>query len=269
MLTIALVGAGNMGFALLSRWVAASTYNLVAIEPNDELRARAARLGVITAISHDDLPANCRIDILVLAVKPQAVRDVASQYSSLLSAEALVISIAAGVGLQSIADAIGRPVAVIRAMPNMPAAIGEGMIVCCGNEMGGNPSFIALAEQILSSIGRVAFVEDEALMDAVTAVSGSGPAYVFHFIEALTEAGVRAGLEEDFALLLAKQTVFGAGKLAIQSPELPAVLREQVTSPNGTTAAALNVLMAGKTTLADLVAMAVDAARARSVELRD
>lgn len=164
MLKVALVGAGNMGFAMLSRWAATSKHNVVAIEPNDDLRGRAARLGVVTHASPDELPADYRIDILVLAIKPQAVRDVASQYSALLSSEALVISIAAGVSVQAIAEAIGRPVAVLRAMPNIPAVIGEGMIVCCANEIEGRPSFASLAEQLLSSIGRVAFVKDEELM---------------------------------------------------------------------------------------------------------
>lgn len=268
MLKVALVGAGNMGFAMHSRWAAASKYDLGTIEPNDDLRDRAARLGVVTYASPDELPADYPIDILVLAIKPQAVRNVAAQYSVHLSPKALVISIAAGVDVQSITGALGRPVAVLRAMPNMPAAVGEGMIVCCANEIGEQPSFISLAEQLLSSIGRVAFVKDEALMDAVTAVAGSGPAYVFHFIEALTQAGVHAGLERDFALLLAEQTVFGAAKLAMQSHEMPANLREQVTSPNGTTAAALNVLMSGEPTLTGLVTTAVEAARVRSVELR-
>jgi pyrroline-5-carboxylate reductase len=269
MLKVALVGAGNMGFAMLCRWAAVSADQLVAIEPNDALRARAAQLGIDTYGSREDLPADCRIDVLVLAVKPQSVRDVVSQYSGLLSPEALVISIAAGVELQAIADGIGRPVAVFRAMPNTPAAIGEGMIVCCGNEIAQRPPFVALAERLLSSIGRVAFVEDERLMDAVTAVSGSGPAYVFHFIEALAEAGRRAGLDETFALLLAKQTCFGAAKLAIQSKEMPSLLRQQVTSPNGTTAAALSVLMSGETSLTALLTTAVEAARVRSEELRD
>lgn len=268
MLRVALFGAGNMGFAMLGRWAAASDFQLLAIEPNDDLRARAARLGVDTYASRDDLPADCRIDILVLAIKPQAVLDIVSQSADLLSANALVISIAAGVDMQAIANGVGQPVAILRAMPNTPAAIGEGMVVCCGNEIARQPSFVALAERLMSSLGRVAFVDDEGRMDAITAVSGSGPAYVFHFIEALAEAGARAGLDEDFSLLLAKQTVFGAAKLAMYSNDTPSTLRERVTSPNGTTAAALGVLMSEENGQAALLIAAVEAARTRSVDLR-
>jgi pyrroline-5-carboxylate reductase len=265
---LALVGAGNMGFAMLSRWVAASKRQPIVIEPNDQLRARAAGLGIVEIYaSPDDLPADGTIDVLVIATKPQTAGDVVARYSPLLSADALIISVAAGVGLQAMGSQAAKPVAIIRAMPNTPASIGEGMIVCCPNEIARKPHFVALAEELLSTVGRVAFVQEEGLMDAVTAVSGSGPAYVFHFIEALTAAGVHAGLESEFALLLAKQTVFGAAKLAREAPESPSKLREQVTSPNGTTAAALQILMADGIGLGRLMQDAVKAAHTRSMEL--
>lgn len=264
---LALIGAGNMGFAMLSKWALAREHELIVVEPDDALRARAAGLGVQTYASPDDLPSDCCIDVLVIATKPQTVGDVAARYAELLSSRGLMISVAAGVRLDTISNRAGGSFAVIRAMPNTPAAIGEGMIVCCPNELARQPSFFSTADSLLSSIGRVAFIDDEGLMDAVTAVSGSGPAYVFHFIEALAAAGVSAGLSEDLALVLAKQTFFGAGKLALESDEAPSKLRERVTSPNGTTAAALNVLMAPSSGLRSLLASAVDAAHKRSIDL--
>ena len=264
---LVLIGAGNMGFAMLRQWAAAGKHDLIAIEPNDELRARAAGLGVETYATPEELPANCVIDILMIATKPQLVGDIAARYAALLASGALVISVAAGVRLDALDARLAGPVAIIRAMPNTPSSIGEGMIVCCPNQIARQPRFVGAAEDLLSSVGRVAFVEDEGLMDAVTAVSGSGPAYVFHFIEALAAAGVRAGLAEELALLLAKQTVFGAAKLALTSVESPSFLREQVTSPNGTTAAALNVLMAEADGMTTFMEVAVDAARRRSLEL--
>ncbi|MEW9616162.1 pyrroline-5-carboxylate reductase [Shinella sp. S4-D37] len=264
---LALVGAGNMGFALLSRWVVALGHEVIVIEPNDDLRARALGLGVEAYASPDELPFGYRIDILVIATKPQTVGDVAARYGALLSTEALIISVAAGVCLDEISNRVGRSVAVIRAMPNTPASIGEGMIVCCPNELARLPDFVLTTERLLSTVGRVAFVDDEGLMDTVTAVSGSGPAYVFYFIEALAAAGTSAGLNAELALVLAKQTVFGAAKLALDSEMAPSALREQVTSPNGTTAAALSVLMAEDGGLASRVSVAVEAARKRSIEL--
>ena len=150
-------------------------------------------------------------------------------------------------------------------MPNTPAAIGKGMMVVFADDRV-SPRMKSFVSDLLSASGEVASVDDEALMDAVTAVSGSGPAYVFHFIECLTAAAKKAGLPDDVAALLARQTVFGAACLAAESGEEPGRLREQVTSPNGTTAAALAVLM-GEGRLEKLITEAVEAARLRSIEL--
>jgi pyrroline-5-carboxylate reductase len=163
------------------------------------------------------------------------------------------------------AQRLGAETPIIRCMPNTPAAIGKGMLVYCRNAQV-SAECEAFVRALLTASGRVARVEDEALIDAVTAVSGSGPAYVFHFIECLTDAGVAAGLPPDIAAELAMQTVMGAGALAAQSADTPAKLREQVTSPNGTTAAALAVLMQDGR-MKNLVGEAVEAARQRSVEL--
>lgn len=266
MSTLLLVGAGNMGFAMLKGWAGTLQYDLAVVEPDERLRARSAALGVNTYAAPEELPKGFRIDVLVIATKPQVVGDIAARYAQMQSFDALVISIAAGVRLARISAHLGNSAALVRAMPNTPASIGEGMIVCCANQKGQHPEHVETAKMLLSAVGRVAFVEDETLMDAVTAVSGSGPAYVFHFIEALATAAVRAGLEGDLALLLAKQTVFGAARLALDSQDPPARLREQVTSPNGTTAAALRVLAADEGGLATLLTAAVEAARNRSQE---
>ena len=262
---VVLVGAGNMGFAMLSRWVVGLKHEFVVVEPSDALRARAAGLDTQTFSSPDELPADLPIDILVIATKPQTVASVALRYAPNLSAQALVISVAAGVRLQSIEGQVGGDIGR------------SGDAQYTGFYRGGDDRLLPqLACEVAKpcrscdrspAVGRVAFIEDESLMDAVTAVSGSGPAYVFHFIEALTAAGVIAGLPADLALLLAKQTVFGAAKLASDSKEEPSTLREQVTSPNGTTAAALSVPMCANGGLGSLVNTTVDAARQRSIEL--
>jgi pyrroline-5-carboxylate reductase len=178
---------------------------------------------------------------------------------------ATFVSVAAGIPVALFETHLGHDAAILRCMPNTPAAIGKGMMVTFknANVTADNEAFVA---RLLATSGKVASVDEEALMDAVTAVSGSGPAYVFHFIEALTDAGVTAGLPRETAGLLAMQTVMGAGALADASTDTPSKLREQVTSPNGTTAAALEVLMGGDR-LKTLVAEAVEAARKRSVEL--
>jgi len=262
MLHVALVGAGNMGFAMLRGWTALEGYTFSVAEPNADLLARARDAGA------KDLSATrAAVDVLVIATKPQVAAQVAAQHQHRLAPDGLIVSIAAGISIDAIAAQLDRPCAIIRAMPNTPAAIGQGMIVCCPNAQAQDVRYRNIAQSLLSASGRVAFVQDEALMDAVTAVSGSGPAYVFHFIEALHTAAVAAGLDDELAMQLAKQTVFGAARLAVDSLESPATLREQVTSPKGTTAAALSVLMAQPGGLQDLLKAAVAAARDRSIAL--
>ncbi|WP_157018609.1 pyrroline-5-carboxylate reductase [Mesorhizobium xinjiangense] len=265
---VVLVGCGNMGFAMLDGWLKAGRLEageVLVVEPNADLRQRAAGLGVAAAASAGDAPSDISPLLVIFAVKPQVMRDVVPAYRPLAKKGATFLSIAAGTGVAVFEDLLGNDTAVIRCMPNTPAAIGKGMLVLYSNKNVGEQAREFVGE-LLSANGRVATVDDEALMDAVTAVSGSGPAYVFHFIEALTAAGGKAGLPADIAKLLAMQTVFGAASLAAESGEEPGRLREQVTSPGGTTAAALAVLM-GEDRLTDLVTEAVEAARKRSVEL--
>lgn len=264
---VLLVGCGNMGYAMLSGWLSsgklASSETLV-VEPNEDLRHRAARLGVTVAASTGELPADLEPELIVIAVKPQVIREVVAGYTR-FAGRSTFLSIAAGTGISTFTEILGAEAAVTRCMPNTPAAIGKGMMVVCANANVAEKTK-GFVNDLLSASGEVATIADEGLMDAVTAVSGSGPAYVFHFIECLTDAAIKAGLPTDTAKLLAMQTVHGAASLAAESPEDPATLRKQVTSPNGTTAAALDVLM-GADRLKNLVAEAVEAARARSVEL--
>lgn len=268
MTTVLLVGCGNMGRAMLEGWIAAGVIaasDAHVVEPNADLRERAAASGAAVHGDADAVPSSLHPDIVLFAVKPQVMRTVVPSYGRFNSATTTFVSIAAGTPIATFEELLGQETAVIRCMPNTPAAIGKGMMVTVANA---NVSDVARerAEALLAANGAVARVGREELIDAVTAVSGSGPAYVFHFIEALTEAGMSAGLERDTATLLATQTVMGAGALAASS-DLPAsTLREQVTSPNGTTAAGLSVLMKE---LPDLVRRTVEAAHKRSIELRD
>ncbi len=264
---VILVGCGNMGFAMLAGWLDSQRLDkqqAIVVEPNDGLRERAAGLGIRTFGSADSLPADLEPRLVILAVKPQVILDVAAGYRR-FAGSATFLSIAAGTTIAALRGALGPDSRIMRCMPNTPAAIGKGMMVTVSDGRVDRET-VGFVNDLLSASGRVASVEDEGLMDAVTAVSGSGPAYVFHFIECLTAAAEAAGLPNDTAKLLAMQTVFGAASLAAESGEEPGELRRQVTSPNGTTAAALKVLMGGDR-LKSLVGEAVEAARKRSIEL--
>lgn len=277
--TVVLAGAGNMGFAMLQGWIdgkVLAPHDVYVVEPNADLCARAAALGAHTASKVADLPSGLTPRLVVLAVKPQVMGVVLESYKTMAANGAAFLSVAAGINAEAIRRALeddtetmrkahGKHTQIVRCMPNTPAAIGKGMLVYFNNDAV-TPDLETFVVSLLSCSGLVAKIDDETLMDAVTAVSGSGPAYVFHFIECLTQAGVTAGLPETIAGQLAMQTIMGAGALAAASHDTPTKLREQVTSPNGTTQAALNVLMGGGRMQA-LVSEAVEAARARSVEL--
>jgi pyrroline-5-carboxylate reductase len=203
--------------------------------------------------------------VLVLAIKPQAFDDVLPGLAGLASHRPLVVSIAAGRTIAGIERHFGDDAAVIRTIPNVPAAIGRGITAMVANPHV-SATQMALARSLLEAVGEVVTVDDEALMDAVTAVAGSGPAYVFHLVECLADAGVAAGLPEDLAETLARATVSGAGDLMRTSGRPAADLREMVTSPRGTTFEALSVLMADDG-LKPLLTRAVAAATRRSREL--
>ena len=259
--TVLLVGCGNMGFAMLSGWIGqGGDASFVVVEPDATLRERAKVAGAKAVASVDQLPQIVP-DFVFLAVKPQVMADVAPGYARF--GDAVFVSVAAGVTCASLTGWLGEGSGIIRTMPNTPAAIGEGMMVSFANLHVSDAAKEAV-DALLSASGQTGWIEDEGLMDAVTAISGSGPAYVFHFIECLADAAQRLGLDADLSQKLALQTVAGAGLLARGSETPPAILREQVTSPGGTTAAALNVFM-GK--LGPLTDQATLAARDRGQEL--
>jgi pyrroline-5-carboxylate reductase len=260
--TLVLAGAGKMGGAMLSGWLAQGLQakSVVVIEPHpsDETRGFAAR-GVRLNPETKDI----RADVLVVAVKPQMFREAGPQLKALVGPSTLVVSIMAGTTIAGITETCGGK--VIRAMPNTPAAIGRGITVAVPAQ-GVTAEQRAVADALLRATGGVEWVDDEALMDAVTAVSGSGPAYVFLLAEELTRAGVAAGLPEALAIKLARETVAGSGELLHRSDLDSATLRQNVTSPGGTTAAALDVLM-GLDGFHPLLTRAVAAATKRSKEL--
>ncbi len=265
---VVLAGCGNMGYAMLAGWLRSGRLDpaeALIVEPDAALRQRAAELGVETVAGSGDLDLALQPELVVLAVKPQVIREVTAGYARFAGGATTFLSIAAGTGIATFEEILGAAAPIVRCMPNTPAAIGKGMMVVFATRLVSEEakSFITY---LLQASGEVAAIDSEVLMDAVTAVSGSGPAYVFHFIECLTKAAEEAGLPAATASLLAMQTVFGAASLAAESRQDPAVLRQQVTSPNGTTAAALEVLMGGGR-LQALMTEAVEAARARSVEL--
>lgn len=261
-----LVGCGNMGRAMLQGWLATGFVHPGAVhvvEPAEALRAEVGALGVRTYASAEELDARFRPATVVLAVKPQVMAAVLPTYRPHV-AESVVVSIAAGIPIAVLEVGLGD-VAAVRAMPNTPAAIGKGSTVIFANEHV-SPEQVEQVARLLSAGGAVHRVQHEALIDAATALSGSGPAYVFHFIESLAEAGTQLGLPPQTALALARETVFGAGALAIAADTPPAELRRQVTSPGGTTEAALRVLTENNA-LQSLLVRAANAAHRRAAEL--
>ncbi len=261
---LALVGAGKMGSAMLEGWLALGLdpQNVVVIEPqpSEEMVALSMK-GIVL---NPPAGAVSNIGTIVLAVKPQVASDVLPQVAALTGANTLVLSIMAGKTLTFLQSSLPKA-PIVRAMPNTPAAIGRGITVAVPNDAV-TPEQKQRAHALLAASGAVEWIADERLMDAVTAVSGSGPAYVFLLAETLTRAGVAAGLPEDLAAKLARETVAGSGELLHRSPLDPATLRQNVTSPAGTTAAALDVLMAPDG-FDSLMRQAVAAATKRSIEL--
>ena len=261
-----LVGGGKMGAALLTGWLEGglAVENVAVVEPDASSAAKLGAQGIAVAGDLSGLPGDFVPQIIVFAVKPQVMNAVAPLYKDLAAGGAVVLSIAAGVPIARFESHLGA-VPVVRSMPNTPAAIGRGMTVACANKLVTDTQKAACGK-LLEAVGEVAWIDDEAHMDAVTAVSGSGPAYVFLMIECLAAAGEAAGLEPTLAAQLAGATVGGARELALQASEDPAQLRINVTSPAGTTEAALKVLMADDG-LAQLMSRAVEAAANRSREL--
>jgi pyrroline-5-carboxylate reductase len=261
---LVLLGAGKMGSAMLEGWLARGLdpRKLIVLEPQPTKDVKAlTRRGVV--LNPQGKLQNAAA--IVIAVKPQSAPQALRALAPFVGKSTLAVSIMAGRTLGFLQDALPPRAAIVRAMPNTPAAIGRGITVASPNRKV-SARQRKLARDLLAAIGTVEWVSDETLMDAVTAVSGSGPAYVFLLAEALAQAGVAAGLPPDLAQKLARETVAGSGELLHRSPLDAAVLRENVTSPGGTTAAALGVLM-DRNGLTSLMRTAVAAATARSREL--
>jgi pyrroline-5-carboxylate reductase len=256
-----------MGGAMLGGWLARGLLpaHLRVVEPSFPAPADLAGRGIAFLPSAAALPAGFDPDVVVLAVKPQMMDEALPGYARFARPGTLFLSIAAGKTIAYFQRHLGAAAAIVRAMPNTPAAIGRGISVAVASPAV-TPAQQALADSLLAACGEVAWVEDEALIDPVTAVSGGGPAYVFLLIETLAEAGRKAGLPADLAMRLARVTVSGAGELARLSPEEAKVLRQNVTSPKGTTLEALNLLMAPDG-LQPLFDRAIAAATRRSREL--
>ncbi len=261
---LVLLGAGKMGFAMLAGWLARGLdpRQLTILEPQPVNSVKALRRrGVALNPTAKPTPASA----VVIAVKPQSAPEALAALAPFVGKATLALSIMAGRPLRFLERALPQDTAIVRSMPNTPAAIGRGITVACPNAKV-TPRQRKLASDLLATIGKVEWVSDEGLMDAVTAVSGSGPAYVFLLAEALAQAGTAAGLPASLAMKLARETVAGSGELLHQSPLDAATLRRNVTSPGGTTAAALALLM-DEHGLARLMEQAVAAAPARSREL--
>lgn len=258
---LVLLGCGKMGSAMLAGWLAHGLppTSVWVMEPNpsDWLKSTGVDLS-------GDLPANPAV--VLVAVKPQMMADALPVLAAMGNGDTVFVSVAAGITIAYFEAILGDRTPIVRAMPNTPAAISQGITAIVGNAST-NAAAMTEAEQLLQAVGDVVHVPDEAQIDAVTGVSGSGPAYVFHMIETMAAAGEAEGLDAKTAMQLAKATVAGAGALAMASEESPSQLRVNVTSPNGTTQAALEVLMDAETGFPALLARAVKAAADRSREL--
>lgn len=258
---LVLIGCGKMGRAMLEGWLNGgldpASVHVIDPKPSEWVERQGVHL-------NEALPSEPAIAIV--AVKPQMMGEALPSLARLGNGKTVFLSIAAGTGIAALEEAIGQDTPVIRAMPNTPAAVGRGITALVGNAKVSEAG-MDMAERLLSAVGQTVRLERESDMDAVTAVSGSGPAYVFHLIETLAKAGEAEGLAPDLSMALAKATVAGAGALAEAAEEDPGQLRVNVTSPNGTTQAALEVLMDESEGFPALLRRAVKAAADRSREL--
>ncbi|HWY62212.1 MAG TPA: pyrroline-5-carboxylate reductase [Rhizomicrobium sp.] len=262
---ILLIGAGRMGSALLKGWIGQGIGPVTVVEPkpSTDIRAlaKAKKIALVAA-----LPMSRRFSVCVVAIKPQVLKDEAPLLADFAGAGALMISIAAGADTKRLFQAWGKKARIVRAMPNTPGAIGQGVTGLYAAKTA-SAADRKRATSLLSALGQTVWVSKEEWVDGVTALSGSGPAYLFLMAEALTEAGVAEGLPRALSEKLARATVAGAGALLAADKSGAAKLREAVTSPGGTTAAALEVLMASDG-LSALMRRAVHAARKRAEQLR-
>jgi len=263
---ITFIGGGNMAHSLIGGLVATGMSNkdISVSEPKADLREKLSKnFGVNTL--EENASAVMGANVIVLAVKPQILQEVVTPLGALVAeARPLLISVAAGVTCSSIERWVGGDPALIRVMPNTPALIGAGISALYANNNVSDGQG-TLAEKIMAAVGKTVWIKEETLMDAVTAVSGSGPAYFFYVMQAIHDAAVREGLDAETARLLSLETALGAARLAVESMEEPGSLQKQVTSPGGTTEAAIKVF--DDAGVRDTLRQAVSAARARGGEL--
>lgn len=264
-----LVGCGKMGSAMLLGWLKEGLNNDAVyivdpyLEPIKENFSQLPEENLQD--SFDQLPNKLTPSFIIMAVKPQMMDEALATLNSYDLTKSVVLSVAAGKTIHYFEDRLSKENAIVRAMPNTPAAIGKGITVCVANDLV-NDEQKAVCSILLETVGNVEWIEDEVLMDAVTALSGSGPAYVFYMTEAMAAAGEAIGLPKELSDKLAHHTVSGAGALLEESDESPSKLRENVTSPGGTTAAALDVLMSDEG-IAKSIRRAMQEAKTRSKEL--
>jgi len=262
-----LVGCGKMGGAMIEGWLemGMAPAQIHIVEPYEPMAAEMRQRGLGAVGSQSELPADLAPGIVLFAVKPQSMDEAAAPFAVYCSPGTAFLSIAAGKTIAYFEALLGDDAAIVRSMPNTPAAVRRGITVATSNA---HVSSVQrdTCNRLLEAVGEVAWVDDEGLIDAVTAVSGGGPAYVFLLVECLAQAGIDAGLPAELSAQLARVTVSGSGELLRQSDELPSTLRENVTSPGGTTAEALRVLMS-EDGWQPLVTTAIAAATARSREL--
>lgn len=265
---IGFIGGGNMAASLIGGLISDgfAAANITVAEPTEAQRKELAdQFGVQTTADNNELAAH--VDVVVLAVKPQVLREVCNGIAETLKGCApLHLSIAAGIRVNDIDRWLGGNCAIVRSMPNTPSLVKSGATALFANPRV-NDNQRELAEGIMRAVGLTLWVDDETQLDAVTALSGSGPAYFFLLIEMLQQSGVKLGLPEESARLLALQTAFGAAKMALESPDDPAELRRRVTSPGGTTERAIGILEQGD--IRELYEKALRGARDRAVELAD
>ena len=270
MAKLLLVGCGKMGGALVRGWIKSgvSIADITIVEPDAKMADLLfSDLKIKPASSFNDLGNEYAPDYVFLAVKPQNAAEALAPFAILANDKTTFVSILAGKTIGALEAILGKNTNIVRAMPNTPAAIGRGITVATANNTTSKTAINEIGN-LLKAVGDVAWIDDEKLMDAVTALSGSGPAYIFLLAETMAHAGVMAGLPVELADKLARATVSGAGELMHRSTETPQMLRENVTSPGGTTAAALEVLM-GTDGMKELMVRAIDLATKRSKELAD
>ncbi len=261
---LVLLGCGKMGSAMLQGWLAegVEARNVYVLDPHPSDWVQGVQAdGLHLNSDLPDSPAIC-----LIAVKPQMMGDALPRLQALGGGKTVFLSVAAGTSIATFEAVLGTDSPIVRAMPNTPAAVGRGITAVIGN-VNATEADLEMAETLLSAVGQTVRLENEAQIDAVTGVSGSGPAYVFHLIEALAAAGEAEGLPADMAMKLAKATVGGAGQLAEDAEESPTQLRVNVTSPGGTTAEALKVLMDAESGFVPLLKKAVKASADKGREL--